>query len=84
MFRIFARRILRRIYGPMKENSMWRARYNHEIYKLYNEPDIVRVIKVGLLRWLGHLFRMQKQNPCRNLTVHKPEGTRRVGRPAIR
>jgi hypothetical protein len=24
--------------------------------KLYNEPDIVKMNKVGRLRWLGHLF----------------------------
>jgi hypothetical protein len=73
---IFERRIFRRIYGPIRENGIWRLRYNHELYKLYNEPDIVKVIKVGWLRWLGHLFRMQEQNPCRKLTLHKPEGTR--------
>jgi hypothetical protein len=72
------------MYGPVKENGIWRSRYNHELYKLYNEPDIVKVIKVGRLRWLGHLFRMQEQNPCRTLTLHKPEGTRRGGRPDIR
>jgi hypothetical protein len=27
---------------------------------------------------------MQEQNPCRKLTLHKPEDTQRVGRPAIR
>jgi hypothetical protein len=43
----------------------------------------VKAIKVGRLIWLGHLFRMQEQSPCRKLTLHKPEGTRRVGRPAI-
>jgi hypothetical protein len=44
----------------------------------------MKVIKSGRLRWLGHLFRMQEQNPCRKLTLHKSEGTQRVGRPAIR
>lgn len=83
MLKIFERRILRRIYGSIKENGIWRSRYNHELYKLYNGPDIVKVIKVGQLRSLGHLFRMQEQNPCRTLTLHKPEGTRRVGRPTI-
>jgi hypothetical protein len=56
----------------------------YELYKLYNEPDIVKVIKVEQLRWLGHLFRMQEQNSCGNLTLHKPDGTRRVGRPALK
>jgi hypothetical protein len=44
----------------------------------------MKVIKIGQLRWLGHLFRMQEQNPCRKLTYHKPESTRQVGRPAIK
>jgi hypothetical protein len=41
------------------------------------------MIKVGWLRWLGKLFRMQEDNHCRELTLHKPEGTQRVGGPAI-
>jgi hypothetical protein len=53
MLRIFEARILRRIYGPIKENGIWRSRYNHELYKVHNELDIVKVIKVGRLRWLG-------------------------------
>jgi hypothetical protein len=73
------KRILRKIYRPIKENGIWRSRYNHERYKIYNAPDIVKVMKGGRLRWLGQLLRMQEQNPCR-----KPEGTRRVGRLAIR
>jgi hypothetical protein len=28
------------------------------------------------------IFTMQEENPCRKLTLHKPESTRRVGRPA--
>jgi hypothetical protein len=63
-------RILRRIYSPIKENGIGRPRYNHELYKLYNEPDIVNVIKIWQLRWPGQLFRMQKQNPCRKLTLY--------------
>jgi hypothetical protein len=29
-------------------------------------------------------FRVQEQNPCGKLTLHKPDGTGRVGRPVIR
>jgi hypothetical protein len=38
------------------------------------------VIKIGLLRWLGDLFRMQELDPCRELTVLKAEGTGLVGK----
>jgi hypothetical protein len=33
MFRIFERRTLKRIYGPIKESGMWRSKYNHELSK---------------------------------------------------
>jgi hypothetical protein len=67
MLRIFERRILRRIYGQIKESGIWRSRYNHELYTLYNEPDIVKVVKVVRLRCLGLLLRMQEQNPCKEV-----------------
>jgi hypothetical protein len=76
MVQIFERRILRIIYGPIKENGILRSRHNHELYKLCNEPVTVKVMKVGPLRWIGHLFRMQEQNLFRKLTLHKQEGTR--------
>jgi hypothetical protein len=78
LLQIFERRILRSIYGPINEGGIWRIRYNNELYKLYNESDIVRVIKIGRLRWLGHLFRIQELDPCRKLTLYKPEHTRCV------
>jgi hypothetical protein len=31
----FARKILRRIYGPVQDNGQWRVRYNKELYELY-------------------------------------------------
>jgi hypothetical protein len=34
----------------------------------------MKVIKVGRLRLLGHLIKMQEQNPCKKLTLMKPEG----------
>jgi hypothetical protein len=84
MIRIFERRILRKIYGPINDTSKWRTRYSNYFYTLYNELDIAKVIKTGRLRWLGHVFRMQEVGPCRKLTVRKPEGTRHLGEPKLR
>jgi len=72
------------IYCPVKDNSTWRTRYINELYMPYNELDIVKVIKIGRLRWLRHLFRMQKLDLCRKLTLFKPEGTQLVGKPPLR
>jgi hypothetical protein len=41
---VFARRSLKGIYSQMKEKGKWRSRYNHELYKLRNEPDEVKTV----------------------------------------
>ena len=43
--------------SPINEDGMWKT-YINELCTLYDELDIVKVIKLGRLRWLGHLFRM--------------------------
>jgi hypothetical protein len=52
MLRIFEKIILRRIYSPIKKNDIWRSKYNHDLYKVYEytEPYIEKVIKVGRSR----------------------------------
>jgi len=83
VFWIFERRMRRMIFGPINDTGIWRTRYKNEFYILYDELDVVKVIKTGRLRWLGQLFRMQEVGPCRKLIVLKPEGTI-VGKPKLR
>jgi hypothetical protein len=59
MLRIFERRILRMIYFPIKDNGIWRTRYNSELNKLCDELEVVKKIKIGILKWLIHVFRVQ-------------------------
>ena len=50
--RVFENRILRRIFGPKRdENGQWRRFHNEELHSLYSSPNIVRVIKSRRLRW---------------------------------
>jgi hypothetical protein len=42
----FERRILREIYGPSCVNTVWRIKCNDELYSLYKEPNIVKIIKL--------------------------------------
>ena len=59
--RIFANRILRRIFVPKRdENGEWRRLHNDELHSLYRSPNIVRVIKSRRLRWAGHIARMEE------------------------
>jgi hypothetical protein len=75
-FRVFERKILRRIYGPLCEGATWRSRYNKELYRLYDEIDLVTAIRISRLRWAGHIVRMQDNLPCKKITLDKPEGRR--------
>ena len=84
MFRIFERRMLRIFYGPINDNSAWRTRCNNTRYMCCYALDIVKVIKIGKLRWLGHLCRIQELEPCRKLTAVRAEGAGRVGKPKMR
>jgi hypothetical protein len=81
---IFERRILRYIFGSVEENGTWRRRYNYELYKLFNESDIIGYIKVKRLKWAGHLIRATENRIIKKIFNTKPEGTRKVGRPKLR
>jgi hypothetical protein len=80
MLLIFERRILRMIYSPVKGNGIWSRRYSNELYTLYDEEDLVKVTTIGRMKWLEYLVVMEKLDPCRKLTLPKPEGSGREGR----
>jgi hypothetical protein len=44
-----------RVFGAVQKNGVWRKRYDHELYELFNEPDIVRYIKINRFCWAGHI-----------------------------
>ena len=56
---IFERKILRKIYGPVKENELWRIRQNGELEAIIKRQNIVRFIKCQRIRWLSNIERMQ-------------------------
>ena len=45
--RVFENRVLRRIFGPRRDEVTreWRRLHNEELNDLYSSPNIVRVIK---------------------------------------
>ena len=82
--RVFERRILRKIYGPIKENGDWRIRYNSELEHLIGGQDIVRFIKARRIGWLGHVERMTEERMPRRILNEKFYHSRRKGRPRLR
>jgi hypothetical protein len=60
--RFFENRVLRRIFGPKRDEvtGEWRRLHNKEVYALDATPKI-RVIKPRKLRWAGHVARKGKR-----------------------
>jgi len=46
MLMTWERKIVRKIYGPTKENEQWRIKTNLELMTKYKSHDIVTVIKI--------------------------------------
>jgi hypothetical protein len=60
--------VLRCILGTKQENGTWRKRYNHELYEIFNGPNIVNYIIVKRLAWAGHVVRMNSdRTPKKNI-----------------
>jgi hypothetical protein len=80
--RVFENRVLRRIFGPKRDEvtGEWRRLHNEELHDLYSSPKIVRVIKSRRIRWTGHVARMVEHRGVYRVLVRKPEGKRPLGR----
>jgi len=81
---VFERKILRRIFGPSKENQMWRIRTNEELDKLIKHKNIINHIKAQRLSWFGHVQRMPDTGTVKKIFNWKHLTKRSQGRPKYR
>jgi len=84
--RVCENRVLRRIFGPRRDEvtGEWRKLHDEELNYLYYSPSIFRVIKSRRKRWAGHVRRMDERRGTYRALVGKPEGKRPLGRPRHR
>jgi hypothetical protein len=61
--RVFENRVLRRIFGPKRDEATgkWRLLHSEELHNLYSSPDIIRQVKSKRIKWAGHVARMREE-----------------------
>jgi hypothetical protein len=64
--RMFKKRVLRRIFGPKRDEVTggWRKLRNEE---LYSSPSIIRTMKARRMRWARHVARMGEKRTVYSL-----------------
>jgi hypothetical protein len=78
---IFEKRVLRRIFGPKRDEVTgdWRKLHNEELHDFYSSPNIIRMIKSRRIIWAGYVARMGKRNAYRILwESQKERDTRKI------
>jgi hypothetical protein len=73
---MWERKLLRKVYGPVTEQGVWRIRRNEELRELYKAPVLVADIKRKRLEWLRHELESIKEELLKILES-KPEGRRK-------
>jgi hypothetical protein len=83
---VFENRVLRRIFGPKKNEVIrgWRKLRYEELHNLYGSSNIIRMIKWRRMRWAGYVARMGEKRNAYRILVGKREGKRPLGRPRRR
>jgi hypothetical protein len=65
---VFENRVLRRIFGPKRDEVTggWRKLHNKELHNLYSFPSTIRMTKSRMMRWAGHVAPIgEKRNAYR-------------------
>jgi hypothetical protein len=80
---VFENRVLRRIFGPKRDEVKGDRRklHNEELHNLYSSPNIIRTNKSRRMRWAGHIAQIREKMNAYRILVGMPEGKRPLGRP---
>jgi hypothetical protein len=60
---------MRITFGPKRDEvtGEWRKLHNKELHDLYCSPSIFQVIKSRIMRWAGHVARVEEVSCIRGL-----------------
>jgi hypothetical protein len=73
---VFENRVLRRIFGPKRDEVKggWRNLHKEELHNLYSSTIIITMIN-SMMRWAGHVARMGAKPKAYRILVGNPEET---------
>jgi hypothetical protein len=71
-------------YGPKIVDGVYRNRFNLELDREFNSPNVIGVVKSNRMHYAGHMVRGAEDLPQRALFKAVPEGRRNQGRPKSR
>jgi hypothetical protein len=68
---VFKNRVLRRIFGPKREEVArgWRRLHNEELHNLYASPNITQMMESRRTRWEGHAAHLERREKHTNILV---------------
>jgi len=74
--RAFQNMVLRRIFGPRRDEvtGEWRRLHEEELNDLYSSSNIMRVITSRRMRWARHVACMGEEKGVYRVLVGKPAG----------
>jgi hypothetical protein len=60
---VFENRVLRRIFGPKRDEvtGEWRNLHDEELRDLYSSPSIITRIIKSRMRWAGHVVEWERR-----------------------
>jgi hypothetical protein len=85
VLRVSENRVLRRIFGPKRDevSGRWRRLHNEELHNLHDLLNIIRVIELRRMRWVGRIARTEEIRDAYNILIGKPEGKNHLEDPGI-
>jgi hypothetical protein len=84
--RVFENRVLRGIFGPKKYEvtGKWRRSRDEKFNDVYCSQNTFQVIRLGKMRWTGHVAGIGERRSAYRVLVGKPERKRPLRTPRPR
>ena len=74
--------MLKEIFEPKRDEvaGEWKKLHKDERNDLYSSTNIMQVIKLRIIRWVGHVARMRDRRGAYRILMRTPERSRPLGR----